>query len=190
MALNRTLESAKVRAYANILYDITDDYSVEDVLAIRTQLKEITDAFFSDPAGLKMLDSDAYSQTQKREIAAGIFSECAPPLPEFLSVMASHSDMHLLARVFHQCERMFTDRLGVCVVDVVTAVPLDDKTRDLIRAKVENDLNCRAYLEEEIDKSIVGGIVMSVNGMRLDGSVRTQLARARRTLTKFNGGEA
>ena len=47
------------------------------------------------------------------------------------------------------------DKLGICVVDVTTAVPLDDGLRQLITEKAEADLGRRAVLRERIDASIL-----------------------------------
>ena len=44
-------------------------------------------------------------------------------------------------------------------------------------------------LNESIDKTILGGIIMSVNGMRIDASVISQLNKARHTLKENDGGE-
>ena len=74
-------------------------------------------------------------------------------------------------------------------MDVTTVVPLDDELRKLIKEKTEADLGCKAVLNESIDKTILGGIIMSVNGMRIDASVISQLNKARHTLKENDGGE-
>jgi F-type H+-transporting ATPase subunit delta len=44
-------------------------------------------------------------------------------------------------------------------------------------------------LNESIDKSILGGIVMSINGKHIDASVISQLNKARQVLKETDGGE-
>lgn len=76
------------------------------------------------------------------------------------------------------------------MVDVTTAVPLDDGLRQLITEKAEADLGRRAVLRERIDASILGGIIMDVDGNYIDASMISQLNRARNVLKDTtDGGE-
>ncbi len=76
------------------------------------------------------------------------------------------------------------------MVDVTTAVPLDDGLRQLITEKAEADLGRRAVLRERIDTSILGGIIMDVDGNYIDASMISQLNRARNVLKDTtDGGE-
>ena len=76
------------------------------------------------------------------------------------------------------------------MVDVTPAVPLDDGLRQLITEKAEADLGRRAVLRERIDASILGGIIMDVDGNYIDASMISQLNRARNVLKDTtDGGE-
>ena len=73
---------------------------------------------------------------------------------------------------------------------MTTAVPLDDGLRQLITEKAEADLGRRAVLRERIDASILGGIIMDVDGNYIDASMISQLNRARNVLKDTtDGGE-
>lgn len=75
-------------------------------------------------------------------------------------------------------------------VTVTTAVPMDDKLRGEVRAKMEKDLKAPIYLVERVDPSIIGGIVIEERGNRYDASVKAQLVNIRKKLsTSFLGGE-
>ena len=69
-------------------------------------------------------------------------------------------------------------------------MPLDDGLRQLITEKAEADLGRRAVLRERIDASILGGIIMDVDGNYIDASMISQLNRARNVLKDTtDGGE-
>ena len=111
-------------------------------------------------------------------------------LREVLAVMAERGQADLLPRVFDAYRELLGDKLGICVVDVTTAVPLDDGLRQLITEKAEADLGRRAVLRERIDASILGGIIMDVDGNYIDASMISQLNRARNVLKDTtDGGE-
>ena len=78
-------------------------------------------------------------------------------------------------------------------VTVTTAVPLDDELRTKIAAKVREHFNREVFLIEQVDPSIIGGLIIEARGERRDVSVRTQLRAAREALdstTTTIGGEA
>ena len=77
------------------------------------------------------------------------------------------------------------------LVDVLAVMAeLDDHLREVITKKAEADLGTNVVLREHIDKSLLGGILMSANGKRIDASVLSQLESARNVLKlSTDGGE-
>lgn len=189
MAINRLVEKSKVEVYANTLFADTSN-TPEEVAGIRNQLKEIISLIYADMELNFALSDPDYTPEQRHKLAQSVFAQAHPVLREVLAVMAENEDMDKLSRVYHYFEKLMADKLNLCVVDVVTAVGLDDALRNQIKEKTESDLGHKAMLNESIDKSILGGIIMSVNGMRIDASVVSQLNKARHTLKANDGGES
>ena len=50
----------------------------------------------------------------------------------------------------------------------------DDHLREVIKNKAEADLGTNVVLREHLDASLLGGILMSVGGKRIDASVVSQ----------------
>ena len=87
-------------------------------------------------------------------------------------------------------ENQVETKLNLCILDVTTVVELDDHLRDIIKQKAESELGMKVVLRERIDKSILGGIIMSAGDKRIDASVASQLNNARIVLKKkTDGGE-
>ena len=104
--------------------------------------------------------------------------------------MAQRRDLDLLSRVFEAFCDLMAEKLDTVVVDVTTVVPLDDDLRRIIKEKTEADLGRNVVLREHIDKAILGGIIMSTNGLRIDASIISQLNHARNVLKETtDGGE-
>ena len=73
---------------------------------------------------------------------------------------------------------------------MTTVVALDDHLREVIRNKTQADLGKNVVLREHIDESLLGGLIMSVGGKRIDASVASQLENARTVLKHTtDGGE-
>jgi F-type H+-transporting ATPase subunit delta len=113
-----------------------------------------------------------------------------PEVLETLTAMREDNDLDLAKDVAHQYKTLVDQDDKTVSVTVTTAVPMDDKLRGEVRAKMEKDLKAPIYLVERVDPSIIGGIVIEERGNRYDASVKAQLVNIRKKLsTSFLGGE-
>ncbi len=184
MPTKRELARETVATYASVLVDEAYKAGGQDaVMEIRNQLESILRISRSNLDLATSLDVESsYTPEQKGEIVRNVFVDANPVLVEVLAVMATRGDFALLSRVWVSYQEQLESKLGVTVVDVTTVVPLDDKLREQIIKKTEADLGTKAVLNEKIDKSIIGGIIMSAQGRRIDASVLSQLEKARNVL--------
>ena len=72
------------------------------------------------------------------------------------------------------------DHLGIAEITVITCEPLTAKAKADLSAKMEKMLGKKIVMKEELDRSIIGGIVVKNGNTTLDGSVKAKL-RALRT---------
>ncbi len=191
MATNRLVQQGKVTVYADTMFNAANDAGgADEVVAVRNQMAHLRHLIYADMDLSIALTDVSYTPEQRYGLAKAVFSDCETALCETLAVMAEQGDTDLLGQVFHAYEDVMASALKLCVVDVTTVVPLDDKLRELINKKAEAELGCSAVLNESIDPSILGGIIMSVNGMRIDASVLSQLNHARYVLKETDGGDS
>lgn len=191
MATNRLVVKEEVAVYASVLFDSANTAGGQEaVLEVREQMGEIIRLMRGNLELAMSLSNPDFSPEQRRALVEGTFADCHLALREVLAVMAERGQADLLPRVNDEYRALLGSKLGICVVDVTTAVPLDDELRQLIMQKAEADLGRKAVLRERIDKSILGGIIMDVDGNYIDASMISQLNRARIVLKDTtDGGE-
>ena len=194
MPINRLAVKEEVVTYARVLLDRLCEAGGQDlVLEVHQQLETIVRYLRTGPALTDALADISYTPQQRNAIVSKTFSQLGVngTLVDVLGVMAERGDIGLLPRVSASFGEQLESRLGITVVDVVTAVPLDDRLRDLISNKTATDLGTKVVLREQVDRSILGGIVMSAHGKRIDASVFSQLENARTVLKlPTDGGES
>lgn len=189
MPTNRLVEESQVETYGSVLFDAALATGGQDeVLEVRDQMEQILSIMRSDMDLAMALANPDYTPEQRKAVAEGVFATCAEPLRVVLAVMAERGNAPLLKRVYDAYNRQLESQLGICVVDVTTVVPLDDNLRHIITTKAESDLGKKVVLRERIDKSILGGIIMSTNGKRIDASMKTQLANVHNVLCDTSDG--
>ena len=189
MRTSRALAKQIVTAYADALFDAAAaDDAVDDVYMQLTAAVRIARSH----APLRdALLSDSVSGATRASQAKGVFAGLNPALVETLGLMAERGNFDLLSSVVETYGKIAEDKRGVVAVDVTTAVELSDSLRESITKKLAADMGKDVVLRESVDPSIIGGIVFSAHGQRIDASIASQLENARVVLsTAHTGGEA
>lgn len=191
MPTNRHVQKEKVATYAAVLLDGAYEAGGKDaVLEVRDQAERIIRIVRSNMDLSTAMEDSSYTPEQRNGLARTTFAQCHPVLIDVLAVMAERGDFALLSRVWASYGELLERKLNVTVVDVTTVVALDDHLREVITKKAEADLGTSVVLREHIDASLIGGILMSANGKRIDASVQSQLENARNVLKQTtDGGE-
>jgi F-type H+-transporting ATPase subunit delta len=189
MRTSRALAKQIVAAYAGVLYDAASaDDSVD---AVSVQLEAVQRLVRGSGPLRDVLLDDAVAEARRAQVAREVFSGLYPALIETLVVMAERGNFDLLSGVVEKYGEIGEERRGVVEVDVTTAVELTESLRQAIQAKFSADLGKGIVLREKVDPAIVGGIVISTHGRRIDASISSQLEAARVVLsTAPTGGEA
>ena len=183
--MTRSSSDIKSRAevYCNVAFDAMKDASgVDGVVQLRNELVELNQTIARNVEIRAALTSESFDASQKATLVDKLCEGKSDVLISVVKAMLENSDLETLRLSTRLFETKIGEEFSVCIVDVTTAVELDDNLRSLIKDKVKNELGMDAILHETQDKSIVGGIIMSVNGKCIDASMITQLNHARSVL--------
>lgn len=191
MKTNRLLLKSVVNSYASVLFEAScaEDHALSNV----KELEQTAALLRSQRELAEALDGSELPAANKEALVHELFDgNIAPELVSSIVVMAQRSELSLLDRVAESYRELVEDKLNVVIAEVTTAVALDDQLRGLVTNKLKDMTGKDAYLEETVDPSIIGGIIVNAQGKRIDASVSAQLMHARSVLSKTVsiGGEA
>lgn len=187
MPIDRNLIKAQVATYAQVLLEAAkSEDKVFDVNA------ELDDALRIIRGSMDLRDA-LDDKTTPSEVRAGIvreiFKDFDAALVATLALMAERGFIGHLSRVCEAYTLAAEEATNSVVVDVTTAVALTDELRETLKKKMSAQFNGRTVvLQERVDKTILGGIVMSAHGKRIDASVTSQLENARIVLSTVPAG--
>ena len=66
--------------------------------------------------------------------------------------------------------------------EAITAVPMQDKQRSALKAKLEALTGKNIVLKNSVDPALIGGITLRYGGVQLSDSIQSRLDRLRRSL--------
>ena len=182
MKTNATQMRAKAQVYAEVLLEAA--MASDQVFPLTGEYEELLTAVRGSFDLRNALSDVALPLETKKGIIAEVFTGFAPELLAVLEVMVDRDDLAVLARAYEAYVMLAEKALNAVILDVTTVVPLDDALREQIVGKYSAQLGCGVLLREHIDASLIGGIVLSIHGKRIDASVASQLENARHVLSK------
>jgi F-type H+-transporting ATPase subunit delta len=188
MPTSRMLAKQVVATYASVLFDAAEGAGAVD--EVYAQLDAVLRLVRSHAPLRDAMSDDAVPGVRRAAVAREVFAGLQPSLVSTIAIMVERDDFGLFSSLVDAFDETAEERRGVVAVDVTTAVDLSDALRESITAKLAADLGKDVVLRETVDPSIIGGIVISTHGHRIDASLASQLESARLVLSAHTGGEA
>lgn len=170
------------RRYAKALMELAK--RDEAITEMGEQLERHRLLFASTANLYQVLNNPTIDITVKNNILSAILERTQPPalLRNFLSLLLKQDRFRQFEFICQHFVRMANDELRRVVAQVTSAVELGAAQRQAVTQKIADMTQKSVILETQVDPSILGGIVVRVNNVVLDGSLRGQLVRLRKEL--------
>ncbi len=107
-----------------------------------------------------------------------------PVTRNFLFLLIDKGRMNILSSIVSALRGLFERIEGIERVQVEVPMPLTDGQRDLLRSVLEGQTGRKVVLEETVEPSVLGGMIVKVGSIVYDGSARTQIEHIRANLEK------
>jgi F-type H+-transporting ATPase subunit delta len=170
------------RGYSEALFAAAKEQGKIDL--IREQVGAFTDALDQGRELSTFFFSPSFSSREKKEGIERVLVGADESFMNFLKVLIDNHRMPVIFRIRKQYEALWREENRLLPVEVTSAVELDDEVARRIAERVEEQTGRRVELTRRVDDSILGGLVVRVSNMILDGSIRNQLERLRRQVAR------
>lgn len=167
--------------YASALFDLAKEISSE---------KEFADALAAakrevSPEYIRLLSSPNVSLREKESLIDAAFQKSFPEYAVFfLKLLCKNKRLHLLSNCADEYEKLYKKSLSHSSARIVSAVGLSDEEKTAIIEKLERITKTEVTAEYEIDKTILGGVIVYINDKIFDGSVRRKLQEVKDVIEK------
>jgi F-type H+-transporting ATPase subunit delta len=135
----------------------------------------------SDELRLVLANPEVETRTKKQVVAA-LAEDAHPLVASFLQVLIDRGRIAELEEVAQAVEERVARAQGRLEVEAVTAVPLPADLRDRIVERIQQKTGSEVALTESVDPGVVGGLVLRVGGLVVDGSVRHRIEELRQAM--------
>jgi F-type H+-transporting ATPase subunit delta len=126
-------------------------------------------------------DSDVLLET-KKALVQKVLPGLMPEALNLVYVLILRGKIKIAPFLALEYGRLVDSYNGLEHATITTAVPLDIDLREQIVGGLEDATGHKIVSETKVDPSIIGGIMVRIDGKLVDGSVRTRLAALRKSL--------
>jgi F-type H+-transporting ATPase subunit delta len=134
----------------------------------------------------KALHTNSVTKSEKKKI---FITACGGTVPSSLREMLElvmknerHGLLHYIALRFVD---LYRERFNIQHGKLVTAVSMDEETKEHFVKRIESIIDKRLEIEAEVDPDIIGGFLLYLDDHRLDASVSGKLNRIRSKVKKM-----
>jgi F-type H+-transporting ATPase subunit delta len=162
--------------YAQPLLDLALEKGIaDDINRDMELLRDACDASYELKA---ILSNPVIRGYKKLGILKAIFEKEVNPLTlSFFDVIDRRNREEALYTTSVEFIRLYKEHKGIVNATVITASPLTDTLRQDLVTKLTKELGKQVELTEQVDTSLIGGLMIKVGNSLVDNSIRTALKR-------------
>lgn len=143
-------------------------------------------AALADNAGVRsFLEGPQVSEKEKKKLLDEAFGDrIEPTLLSFFQLLIDKNRIEYLQEIAAEFARQAEQAQGFARAEVVTAVPLAADLEEALGAKLKTLTGCEMILDKKVDPAVIGGVKVTIGDRVIDGTLRTELKRLRRSLSQ------
>jgi len=112
----------------------------------------------------------------KRKALLDIFgAKVSPVTINFIDLLVSVKRLNFLGKIIENYSDLVKDAREVTICSVTTAIPLENKVFAKLEEKLRKIVNGDIFIQKQVDKKIIGGLVVRIGEKVVDASIKFQL---------------
>ena len=182
MALSREEVAAR---YGAALFGYAQDNKVLD--SVYDEMVELKKAVVATPQVINVLSDPILNSKDKKDFLTAIEKDFSKEVQGFLNLLLEYDRFAYLVDIIDQFVVLYDDKNKIASGTATTAVKLDDDQLKRLGESFAKKYNLNVVrLENKVDPSILGGVILQVKDRVIDGSVKNKLKKIRAQIIDEN----
>ncbi len=169
--------------YAQALFDAAEEQQITADIA--EQIDMIFMQMEENEAFKDLMSGRGVSAPRKKEMLEKVYDGALHPyVRNFLFLLLDKNREGIIEDSLEAFRGLYRKKLGVVTATLTTAKPIDKEDEEKLTASLKKILNSDVVIKKEIDPSLIGGAVINVGDLLIDGSLKSELRHMREELMK------
>ncbi len=174
--------------------DVYDKYSARAIFDIAlkngelnkwlAQLRKISD-MVRDASVSKLLMDSRVPYAEKEKLLTGRLGKVDPLAIKLIFMLVEKQKIEAIEEITDEYQRLLDSYHGIEgaeVVEVTTAIPLDEKDKLDLSQRLTDIVKKPIVLKAKVDAEMIGGIIIRIGDKLIDGSIRRKLMELKKEL--------
>ncbi len=172
------------RTYSQALFEVALENNKFD--EYNEELKFIVSICKEQPEFYEILKTPKINISEKKKIIDEIFKEkISQELINFIKIILDKRRVKNLFSISKEFEEMVYEHKGIVKAKAITTIPLGKREIEKLQKKLSEITNKTVILENEIDKSLIGGVMIKLGDKVIDGTIKGKLEQLENSLTQI-----
>ncbi len=161
------------RPYARAAFEVAS--SSDQLQSWSDMLRQLANVVSNERVA-EMLSSPSLTGDQQAQIVIDLCGdEISGQLQNFISVLSENKRLSLLPEIVGLFDILKADQELTVDVEISTAFALVEKTEEKLAQAIKEKLNRDVKIHSQVDKNLIGGMVIRAGDLVIDDSVRGKL---------------
>ena len=171
------------KEYGTALFSLAKECDAED--EYKKALDTVLSVFRETPEYIDLLASPSIPKDERAEAVEQAFSGSVPEhVVSFLQLLCEKGHIRSFEGCVSEYNALYDASKKIAVAKVTSAVPLTDGEKDSLKQKLQKISGSNVCLECSTDKSLMGGLVVEINGKVIDGTLSHRLHEVKDVISR------
>lgn len=168
--------------YARAIFELARDENKLD--EYDQDLNLVREDVFSLPEAVSFFKNPLVPQKAKKDLLIkAVKGEVSDTVMNFLMLLTDKSRIGIFNDIYEIFSGLKNEEQGILIADVTTAFPLSQEQEKKLGLKLAEVTKKKIKLRKHQDKTILGGVIVTVGDKRIDGSAAGRLQSLRKSLS-------
>jgi F-type H+-transporting ATPase subunit delta len=169
--------------YAEALFQVGEE--TNSTTKLYEELNAVVETLKSNKDFYSVLKAPLVTKGDKKDLVGKVFaSQISANLNNFLKIIIDKDRVSAIEAVEKSYKALLNEKNNIIEGIAITAVAMSQEEIKQLEAKLSSKYNKNVTLENKVDESILGGVLVRLGNEEIDGTVKTRLAKMKYQLSQ------
>ncbi len=169
--------------YAEALFQVGEESN--STTKLYEELNAVLDILKSDKNFYNVLKSPLISKGEKKEIIENVFNNrIENDLKNFFKILIDKERISYLELIQKSFKELLNEKNNILEGKAITAIPMSKEEIKKLEENLSSKYNANIILENIVDKTILGGVLVRLGNKEIDGTIKTRLENLKQELSQ------
>ncbi|OPJ55262.1 F0F1 ATP synthase subunit delta [Alkalithermobacter paradoxus] len=167
--------------YANAIFEVGVESNREE--SFYNELSIILDTINQNEDFFKILKAPLISKQEKKALVENVYNDRASlEIVNFLKILIDKDRIGIIDEIVSVYKELLNENNNILDAVAITAIPMNEDQINELREKLSNSTGKNINLKNEVDSTILGGVLIKMGNEEIDGTLKTKLDKLKEEL--------